>query len=277
MRASRTNVPPTATRPASSVFVAASVALLAVSLAALLTACGDAARRPATTGSPTPAPTRSVGAPAAPAGTPVTFRTADGASLTGRWYGTGSIVVVASNMGDNDPEPWQAFAPLLADRGYAVLTYSFRYPPRPTTFTAQYALATVPDLAGAIAYARGRGAAKLVLIGASLGATTTAKLGASSGAAALVLLAGGQSVDGYQLAVTDAELAAIRVPSLFIGSSEDTNTPYADVVDMYGKTGGAKRLVTYHGATHGVRIFATADGDDLRRQILDFVTAVVPA
>src|SRR5262245_54953390 len=90
--------------------------------------------------------------------TPVTFPTADGIMLTGSRFGAGRTAVVLSNMGDNDPQPWQTFAPLLAARGYLVLTYSYRYPLRTNAFTADMAIATVADLRGAVAFVRTLGA-----------------------------------------------------------------------------------------------------------------------
>src|SRR5262245_50048724 len=82
----------------------------------------------------------------------VTFPAADGAPLQGKLFGTGSTTVVLSNMGDNDPGPWERFAPLLVAKGYAVLTYSFRYPEYTNHFTPTMAVQTVPDLHGAVTF-----------------------------------------------------------------------------------------------------------------------------
>src|SRR5262245_36044920 len=95
----------------------------------------------------------------------VTFPAADGAPLEGKLFGTGSTTVVLSNMGYNDPGPWERFAPLLVAKGYAVLTYSFRYPAYTNHFTPTMAVQTVPDLRGAVSFARQQGAARIVLIG----------------------------------------------------------------------------------------------------------------
>src|SRR4051812_20047562 len=148
--------------------------------------------------------------------------------LTGTLFDPGrSTTVILSNMGDNDPRPWQAFAPLLAGRGYSVLTYSFRYPLRTNSFSPAMAAGTVPDLLGAVAFARASGAARIVLIGASLGGITVGKVGAQVGAAAVVILSAEQELAGYGLAVSPAELAALTVPKLFVASEEDTNTEFA--------------------------------------------------
>jgi dienelactone hydrolase len=207
----------------------------------------------------------------------VTFNATDGVALHGTVYGHGTTVVILSNMGDNDPVPWQGFAPVLAAKGYQVLTYSFRYPLRTNAFVPAYAQDTVPDLLGAVAYARQNGAVRIVLIGASLGGITVGKVGARAGAAAVVIISAEQDLVGYGLAAEPAELAALTVPKLFIASEQDTNTPYAETKQFYDNAPQPKQFHGYPGGVHGVGLFATADGDDLRDRLLDFVGGQVPA
>ena len=83
-------------------------------------------------------------------------------------------------------------------RGYLVLSYSFRYPMRTNRFTEAMARGTVPDLLGAIAYVRGLGATRVVLIGASLGGIAVGKVAGASGAAAVVVLASPQELLGVR-------------------------------------------------------------------------------
>jgi dienelactone hydrolase len=239
-------------------------------LAAALTGCAAPPGGPG----PIPAPTTT---PAIPQRT-VTFPAADGVTLTGRLFGAGgSTAVILSNMGDNNPLPWQAFAPLLAARGYVVLTYSFRYPLRTNSFTPAMAAGTVPDLLGAVAFAKTSGATRIVLIGASLGGITVGKVGAQVGAAAVVIMSAEQDLVGYGLAVSPAELAALRVPKLFVASEEDTNTEFALTRSFYQNAPEPKQFQTYPGGTHGVGLFTTTHGDDLRRRLLDFVGQSAPA
>lgn len=215
--------------------------------------------------------------PSASAGTDVTFTAADGVPLKGRAFGSGRTAVILSNMGDNDPGPWERFAPELAAKGYAVVTYSFRYPLRTTSFTAAMAASTVPDLEGAIAFVRGGGATSVVLVGASLGADTTAKVAGSARADAVVIIAGELEVVGYDFAVTSKELASMTAPKLFVASKDDTNTPYAESQRLFERVPQPKEFVTYAGGVHGVGLFATSDGDDLRHRIVAFLAAHAPA
>jgi pimeloyl-ACP methyl ester carboxylesterase len=240
-------------------------------LAALLALSG------CTSSPPPPPPSSPPSTTPTAAGQEVTFPATDGVVLHGRVYGHGDTTVILSNMGDNDPGPWNTFAPVLAAQGYRVLTYSFRYPLRTNAFIAAYAEATVPDLLGAVAYARSGGATRIVLCGASLGGITVGKVGARAGAAAVVIISAEQDLSEYGLVVSPAELAALTVPKLFIASERDTYTPYALTKQFYDNAPEPKQLHTYPGGVHGVGLFATGDGDDLRGRLLGFLQAQAPA
>ena len=221
--------------------------------------------------SPVPTPTPSA------ASQPVTFPAADGVSLHGTLSGHGDTAVILSNMGDNDPFLWEQFAPLLVGRGYRVLTYGFRYPMDTNSFIPAYAQATVPDLLGAVAYARVVGARRIVLMGASLGGITVGKVGARAGAEAVVIISAEQDLSRYGLVVTDQELAALTVPKLFIASEQDTNTPYALTKQFYDHAPEPKQFHGYAGGVHGVGLFTSPAGDDLRGRLLDFLAGQAPA
>lgn len=242
-----------------------------ICLLVVLAACGGS-------GTPTVAPPPAAATPSAGAvARPVNIPTADGATLTGHVYGSGRTAVVLSNMGDNDPAPWDGFAPLLAARGYTVLTYSYRYPPRSSGFSAAMANDTVADLQGAIAFLTQAGASRLVLIGASLGGIATAKVAGAAGAAAIVLIASILDLAGYDFEVTDRELAALTAPKLVVASESDATVPFAATREVYDRAPQPKQFTSYPSSEHGVRLFASGYGDDLRRRIIDFVTSTAPA
>jgi pimeloyl-ACP methyl ester carboxylesterase len=246
-----------------------------VAAAALLTLAGCTGA-PTVTPTPTAGPSISgkiiVSVPAA-----VTFPAADGVSLHGNSYGGGPTAVILANMGDNDPSGWDAYAPLLADSRYRVLTFSFRYPLHTNAFTTAYAQATVPDLLGAVAYARQGGAVRVVLIGASLGGITVGKVGAQVGAAAVVIISAEQDLSEFGLVVSPAELAGLTMPKLFIASEQDTNTPYALTKQYYDNAPEPKQFHSYPGSTHGVGLLAPGQHNDLGGRLLDFLLAQAPA
>ena len=66
------------------------------------------------------------------------------------------------------------------------------------------------------------------------------------------------------------------MPKLFVASEEDTITGLELTRSFYEHAPRPKELKTYPGGVHGVHLFATGDGDDLRRRVLDFVIGHAP-
>jgi fermentation-respiration switch protein FrsA (DUF1100 family) len=236
--------------------------LLAVAMVVLVTGCGGVAAPPAPV---------ATGPASADSATTVSFSTVDGVRLTGQLFGAGATGVVLSNMGDNDPTGWESFAPVLADRGLLVLTYSFRYPRRPATFTAAMAQATVADLTAAVAFLRERGATRIVLVGASLGGIATGKVAGPVGASAIVVLSAPRALADYDLAVSSADLAGLSGRKLFVASEADDTVPLAATREYYDQAPEPRRFVSYPGTAHGVRILAGPRGDELRALLVDFI------
>ena len=232
---------------------------------------------PAATPAASPAPTDiSPAEPATPA-SGVSFTTSDGITLAGTLYGSGSTAIILSNMGDNDPAPWDAFAPGLAGRGYQVLTYKYRYPTRTTRFDSDMANHTLDDLRAAIAFMREQGAQRLVLVGASLGGMATAKAAATENPAAVVIIASPIDLSDYDFVVEQTELDAITAPKLFVGGQGDQIVPFADVQQMFDLSPQPKQLHAYPGTAHGVELFRTEHGDDLRQRLIAFIETNAPA
>jgi uncharacterized protein len=198
--------------------------------------------------------------------TTVTFPAADGGTLTGRVYGAGSTAVVLSNMGDNDRGPWDGFAPVIAARGYTVLTYRYREPLR----------TSVADLQAAIAYVKSKGAARLALVGASMGGMATAKVAGAAGAAAVVLMACPLEIDEYDFRVTEPELAALTGPKLVVASEDDDVVPLADTRAVYDRSPEPKDFATFPSTAHGVRLFATPHREALQSRLVNFLTTNAP-
>ena len=215
-------------------------------------------------------------APTTPAGEELQFTATDGTRLGGRWFGSGSTVVVLANMGDNDPGLWESFAPTLAQRGYGVLTFMFRLPPKAMNIKPEWIAATVADLRGAIAYARGRGATRIVLIGASLGGMATAKVAGSAGIAAVVIIASPPDLPDYHFTVEAPEIATLTMPKLFVSSVDDRVVPMERTRSLFDQAPQPKEWQTYPGPAHGVQILATDQADALRQRLLDFVAANAP-
>jgi len=248
-------------------------------LALFLAACGAPGAAPeAISSATTPPPILPPPATPTPASPrAVSFAAADGAQLIGTLYGAGATAVVLSNMGDNDLAPWEAFAPRLADRGYLVLTYKYRYPTNSSRFDSGMANHTLDDLRAAIAFVRGAGAQRLVLLGASLGGMATAKAAADEKPVAMIIMAAPVDLAAYDYRVAPNELQSIAAPKLFIASEGDRTVPFADTKRMFELASDPKELHSYPGSAHGLQLFKTEHGDDLTQRLVAFITANAPA
>jgi pimeloyl-ACP methyl ester carboxylesterase len=207
----------------------------------------------------------------------VSFEAEDGTPFSGKLYGSGSTAVILSNMGDNDPALWDAFAPSLASRGYRVLTYTYRFPTRSSRFDSDMANATLADLNAAITFVREQGAQQIVLVGASLGGMATAKASAAEDPAAVVIIASPMDLSEFDFRVEESELAAITAPKLFISSDNDSVVPFSETQRMFDLSSDPKELLTFPGTAHGVHLFETEHGDDFAQRLIDFIEANAPA
>jgi pimeloyl-ACP methyl ester carboxylesterase len=204
----------------------------------------------------------------------VTFETSDGVTLGGTLFGKGTSGVVLSHMYPTDQTSWHPFAEAVAAEGYMALAYDFR---------GYGASASVPkdvskmhlDLAAATQFMREHGAERLVLIGASMGGTASIKVAAAEDVAGLVVISSPRSFQGLE--VTDADLAALTMPSLWLGARQDAVV--ADTEAMYQQAAGPDKSVwVYEGSgVHGTFIFDGVDGPDLTRRLLEFIKRVAPA
>jgi pimeloyl-ACP methyl ester carboxylesterase len=204
----------------------------------------------------------------------VTFETSDGVTLGGTLFGTGDTAVVFSHMFSTDQTSWHPFAQTVADLGYLALTYDFR------GYGASGGSQDIPaidqDVRAAYDFARAQGAQQVVLVGAEIGGMASIKVAATpeSQPLALVLLSSPQSFEGLE--VTQAELAALTMPSLWLSARTDMVTP--EFEEMHNASGGDKSIWIFEGSgVRGTFIFdAPLDGEDLSRRLLDFLAQVAP-
>jgi len=219
-------------------------------------------------GAPTaPSLTEVAPAPEGVASQTVSFITDDGVTLGGTLYGSGSTAVIFSHMFPTDQTSWTALARELANRGYMTLTYDFR------GYGASGGQKDVSqidrDLRAAVAFVRQQGATHLVLVGASMGGTATAKVAATERPVAVVIMSAPASFRG--LSVSDDEIQAITAPKLFIGSEQDGAT--RDTLHMFDVASEPKEKHIYPGSGHGTFIFDSQYGDDLTQRLIQFIEA----
>jgi len=216
---------------------------------------------------PTPSPTADPFAGEGP--WVVTFSSASGIDLHGIVYGKGTIGVVLAPMYPGEQAGWAEFAETAAAQGFRVLTFDFQgY----GESAGERDFATAPDdLRGAVDFIKAQGAEKVVVIGAGQGGLAAVRVASQTELAGVVVLSASNTLP--ELAVADAELAALAVPSLWIGTRQDL---MQNVEEMADKSGSADKSVwVYEGlAVHGTYLLQGAERGDLERRLLEFVTRV---
>jgi pimeloyl-ACP methyl ester carboxylesterase len=163
------------------------------------------------------------------------FRASDGARLDGAMLGTGRTGVVLATEYPADLCDWIPEALVLRARGFRVVLFDFRglgLSPRPVRITAETHY--VDDVVGAARELRRRGASRVYLMGASLGATSSivAATQIHPTVAGVVSLSGEADLtrsfpgSGLKAAVAAARLS---MPVLYVAAHDDGLAPPADV------------------------------------------------
>ena len=247
--------------------------VLFIFLLLLLAACGSQVApqhatttpRPAVT--PTPAITPTPTLPNIP-GVPVHFSTQDHVQLAGVLYGNGgTTAIICSHEHPGSKAQWSDSAPWFAARGFMVVAYDFRgWGESQGQFDASK---LDKDVFAAIAFAYSKGAKKVILLGASMGADISLIAAAETQVAGVITLS-----PEYLFGLSDTQIRAISAPKLFINSIDDGFVD--DTQQMFQHAPPPKELHLYAGSAHGVDIFATGNGQDLITRILAFVNSYAP-
>nr|BBH85480.1 hypothetical protein KTC_02310 [Thermosporothrix sp. COM3] len=237
--------------------------LVILCLLLLLTACASSPQEGTASPTPTPpAPTPSPTPPAVPKRT-VQFSSRDGIKLTGWLYGaSGQTAVICSHMRRGSKQEWEMLAPWLAQQGLRVLAYDYRGngDSEGDDNTSKYEL----DLLGAITFMQQQGANKIVLIGASIGGTTSLLTAAQTKVAGVITLSA-----PFISWVDEQTVRKITAPQLIINSEDDTY--HEDTEKLYQVANAPKEIHIYSGAAHGTDLFYEEHWQDLLKRILTFV------
>jgi len=254
--------------------------LIGCAMAFLLIGCAAPAAtpEPASASPVTVEPARPLPpAPSVSASRTVTFTTLDGATLHGTLYGSGRTAVIFSTMGAQREATWAKMAQATADAGYLALTYNFRFWVSATKIQDNLRAFVADDLRAAMAFAREQGAQQIVLVGASLGGMATAKVGGEAQAAAVIIMAAPLSARGLTVQIEEAELQALTMPKLFVGTDHDAVVAPAATRRVYDLAPEPKEIYLYPGTAHGTELFETQSAADLTQRLLAFISAHAPA
>jgi dienelactone hydrolase len=221
------------------------LAVAAVSLALLFAGCGGEASSPPE---------------------PIRFTTEDGVELAGDLRGRGSTAVVLAHMFPANRTSWAEFASILAEEGYLALNFDFR------GYGASDGTRTIPelwrDVLAAAEAARGQGASRVILVGASMGGTAALVAASRAELDGVVTLSAPTTFMG--LAASTEVVQAVDEPKLFLASEGDGSA--ADAAQaFYNASPGPKRVEIVTGDEHGTDLLEGGQAEVARRLILDFL------
>lgn len=202
---------------------------------------------------------------------PVTFSAADGTSLNGIVTGQGTVGLVFAPMYPGGKEGWAAFAGVAAQKGYRSLAFDFRG--HGDSHGDRDVLSAPDDLSAALALLKTNGVQQIVVIGAGPGGMAAIRLAPQDSAIrGIVVISSARTVDKFE--ITDADLNAIAVPSLWLAARNDMTQQVEDMAALAG--GGPKSLWIYEGSSvQGTFLLEGADGPDMQKRLLEFIASVV--
>ncbi len=200
---------------------------------------------------------------------PITFGTDDGVSLTGRVFGQGPNWVILAHMPvTHDQRSWAGFAELVGTAGMTALTFDFRGHGSSAGFRDLSRLDR--DTQAALKFAQDRGAKNVILVGASLGGTSVLKVAAAAQVAGVIAVAAPPSGSG--LAISNAEVAAIRAPKLFIIGVLDRCAVCVQAARDWFRIGtDPKELKEFNESSHGTELFNSASSQAFVEIMLAFI------
>jgi pimeloyl-ACP methyl ester carboxylesterase len=211
----------------------------------------------------------------------VRFEAIDGVELDGRLFGSGRTGIVLSHMGNpgDSQADWYGVAEVLAERGYVVLTYDRRGVcpggiDGCSSGNDNYGNAW-KDVVGAIRLLTRRGAAEVLVGGASIGAMASLYAAEQPGVevAGVIWVAGLDFASGYLF--ERADVRRVAVPTLFISATRDPFGAAESARRLHRWAISPTSLVLLRSREHGTDMLGDrADpevGDTLTRSIVQFV------
>ena len=194
----------------------------------------------------------------------VIFPSADGVTLSGRVFGSGTRGVVLAHMYPTDQSSWYATAAELAGDGFLVLTFDFRgY----GTSTGTKQIDRIDeDLHAAVVEIRMLGAEKVGLVGASMGGTAAVIVAATDPVDAVVTLSAPVEFQGLSAREV---VTRVRPPKLFMAAEGDEGAQGAR--DMYRAAPEPREMELFPGTAHGTELLSGPGSEQVRARLFSFL------
>lgn len=197
----------------------------------------------------------------------------DGGTIQGDLYGRGDRGIVLAPGGRFDKGSWAGQAQVLVAAGFRVLAIEFRGAEDMRAGRDSRCgyddVCLAEDVLAAVRYLRRTGAKTVYAMGGSIGAAAVAQASVESNPGEidrLVLLASTTSVPEW---MQGRKLFIVSRGD--IGSGDIPRLPR--IRAQYERAAEPKELLILEGSAHAQAIFQTAQGDQLMREIVRFLTA----
>lgn len=207
----------------------------------------------------------------------VTLTTEDGMNLAATLFGDGKVAVLLLHhgIGNADEKSWHSFARSAAERGFAVLTLSYRGRGKSGGDPDRGNLLT--DARAAATFLQERGFGRLVCMGAGVwGATPCIQLASEVGLDGLVVLSSSLT-PSPDSEVTDEDLKELTAASLYVYGERDHEGIPEAMTEMYRLSPEPKEIVTFDTTARGTELLRSAYADDMRELLLGFLAELPPA
>jgi pimeloyl-ACP methyl ester carboxylesterase len=220
---------------------------------------------------------------ASTSGERVVFKATDGVRLSGTVFGAGPVGVILAHMGrgGDTQVDFYPLARALARRGYLALTYNRRGvcgPGRECSEGVDDYESSWKDVVVAAELVRSRGAANVILIGASIGAMASLQAAVSHRVdpAALIEIGGVNHESGYDF--SREQLQGLEGSKLFVSSADDVYGGAEAAREWYGWANEPKQLEILPGGEHGTDMLRKGEptARPLVELVLTFVVRAVP-
>jgi len=209
------------------------------------------------------------------ASTAVSFRSPDGVKLAGRVFGDGQVGVVLAHMFPADQTSWWAFARVLAQNGFTVLTFDFRgYCPGGVAGCSEGqrdVAAMWQDVLGAVDFMMARGLVRVMLVGASMGGTASLIAAAQPGVpvVAIVALSAPQSFEG--LTADRTVLGNVTAAKLFVAGNSDPTGAATAAQAMYEESPPPKQVEIFTSSDHGTDLLTGNQSGRVQTLIMGYL------
>ncbi|MEV6005878.1 dienelactone hydrolase family protein [Streptomyces sp. NPDC051976] len=173
----------------------------------------------------------------------VTFPSSEGQDVEGFRTGTGTTALVLAHQADGDVCQWVPNALDLAKEGYTVLA-------------VDSAGSEVPEITAAATYLRGRGAKKVLLVGASKGGTSVLSAAAeiTPKVDAVVSLSAPGTYNGMD---ASSAVPTLTMPVFYMAAQDDTEfAESTKALSKATKKAAENDLHIVGGANHGVSMLS---------------------